>query len=191
MLPNRIRELRKQRGLTQKQVAELMGDDIRQPTVQRLESGAMTLTEYYIDRFAQALQVEPFEIFPQGEYVEWIPVKGRVELHRNKAVQFFGHENIYRVPFAKGQNLRGGRSALEIAELPNSFYIYQTHDFDVSDGGEFLVEDPAGNHAVRKLVTGSDGNRYLVSERGDPAILPLELSEASIIGRIVAEYVTK
>jgi len=191
MLPNRIRELRKRLGLTQQQVADRMGDKIRQPTVQRLETGQMTLTQYYLDKLATALDVAPFELFPHGEYIEWIPVTGRAEMHRNKSVEFFGRENIYRVPFAKDERAKDSRSALEIAEQSGSYLIYQTFGFPIAENAEYLIEDPQGNFALRKLVSGSDGNKYFVCDPTDPAILPLEVAEVSILGHIIAEYVRK
>jgi len=191
MLPNRIREIRKRLRLTQKQVAERMGDGIRQPTVQRLETGKLNLTAEYIEKLCAALEVAPYELFPQGDEVEWIPVVGIVTMRNNKAVQMFAKDDIYKVPFARDRNVSGMRAALEFTEFSNSYYIYQTDHFVIESGAEYIVEDRSGNILVRKSQTGSDGRLYLICDLMDPTVLPIPAEDANIIGRVVAEYVTK
>lgn len=62
MVLNRIRELRKKRGLTQKQLASLVNLDYTH--VGRIETGERTLDVEYLPIFAKALDCEPWELLP-------------------------------------------------------------------------------------------------------------------------------
>lgn len=63
----RIKEIRKNKKMTQENLADLVG--MSQPQIQRIETGQSSLTLEQIDMFAKALQVEPYELFPE----EWRP----------------------------------------------------------------------------------------------------------------------
>jgi transcriptional regulator with XRE-family HTH domain len=57
---NRIAEHRRKRGLSQGALAALVGTT--QPTIQRIESGAQNLTEEWMMRIAEALEVSPIDL---------------------------------------------------------------------------------------------------------------------------------
>lgn len=59
--PNRLKELRERRGLTQKEVAKLI--DIDHTTVSKHESGTRNFTNEEIKKYARVLRVESYEIF--------------------------------------------------------------------------------------------------------------------------------
>lgn len=59
-MPNRIRELRAARNLTMAQLAELA--DTSEQTISRIERGIRQLTDNWIRRIANALDVHPFEL---------------------------------------------------------------------------------------------------------------------------------
>jgi transcriptional regulator with XRE-family HTH domain len=59
-LMTRIRELRKLSGLTLKDLADAIGTTPQ--TVQRLETGSMTVSTDWLFRFAQVLRVQPSEL---------------------------------------------------------------------------------------------------------------------------------
>ena len=61
---NRIKEIRKSKGITQQELADKIG--ISQGHVARLESGASEMTISQISQFAKALGVEPWEILPMS-----------------------------------------------------------------------------------------------------------------------------
>lgn len=69
MVKNRIKELRKKKKLTQQELAKLVGMDYTH--IGRIENGERTLDVEYLDKFAQALDCEPYEILPW----EWQPMK--------------------------------------------------------------------------------------------------------------------
>jgi repressor LexA len=74
---NRIRELRKLRGMSQEVLSERMGGDIALGTISKLESGRMALTQAYMMRVASALGVEPYEIIAPLP-VRMVPVLGNI-----------------------------------------------------------------------------------------------------------------
>lgn len=65
LLPNRIRELRRDRGLTQAEVAHRMGTATSQLSV--LERGKRRLSLPWMQRIARALEVYPAELLPLDE----------------------------------------------------------------------------------------------------------------------------
>ncbi len=67
MVLNRIKELRKKKHLTQKELASLVGLDYTH--IGRIENGERTLDVEYLEKFAKALDVKPYELLP----LEWQP----------------------------------------------------------------------------------------------------------------------
>lgn len=67
MVFNRIKELRKKKHLTQKELAKLVGLDYTH--IGRIENGDRTLDVEYLEKFAIALGVKPYELLP----LEWQP----------------------------------------------------------------------------------------------------------------------
>lgn len=67
MIFNRIKELRKKKNLTQKELAKLVGLDYTH--IGRIENGDRTLDVEYLEKFATALGVKPYELLP----LEWQP----------------------------------------------------------------------------------------------------------------------
>ena len=60
-MPNRVRELRKRRRLTQEKLAEKC--ETSHATIQRIESGKMDLASYWAVTIAKALEVHPGALF--------------------------------------------------------------------------------------------------------------------------------
>lgn len=56
----RLREIRKERGLTQTQIADLL--KIRQPTYAAIEAGDNEPTLGTVERIAEALEIDPAEL---------------------------------------------------------------------------------------------------------------------------------
>jgi len=63
----RVRELRKLKKLTQEDLGNMVG--MSQPQIGRIESGISDMTLEQMEKIAQALGVEPFELLP----LEWQP----------------------------------------------------------------------------------------------------------------------
>ncbi len=71
----RIRELRKLRGLTLKQLAEQVGTTPQ--TIQRLETANMTVSTTWLERIASALRMEPAELLALSGARD-VPFLGRI-----------------------------------------------------------------------------------------------------------------
>ena len=63
MSDSSIKEIRKKRGLTQVQLAQLLG--VTQGAVQKLETGENDLTGKMLKKLATILNVEPWELLPK------------------------------------------------------------------------------------------------------------------------------
>ena len=61
-MDNRIKDIRKERGLTQAELASILG--VNQSIVQKLETGATDLDLPWMKRLAKALNVTPLELLP-------------------------------------------------------------------------------------------------------------------------------
>ena len=63
MSENSIKEIRKRKGITQVQLAQMLG--VTQGAVQKLETGENDLTGKMLRKLASVLNVEPWEILPK------------------------------------------------------------------------------------------------------------------------------
>lgn len=64
--PNRLRELREKRQLTQADVATILG--VKQPTINRHEQGNRSLDGFAIEKYARFYNVSPYELFVPADY---------------------------------------------------------------------------------------------------------------------------
>lgn len=64
-LPNRIREIRERKGLSQTALGALVG--CRNQQISKLETGALRLSTLWMRRLAQALDVEPWELLSRRD----------------------------------------------------------------------------------------------------------------------------
>ena len=63
MSDNCIKEIRKRKGITQVQLAEMLG--VTQGAVQKLETGINDLTTKMMKKLAEVLDIEPWELLPK------------------------------------------------------------------------------------------------------------------------------
>lgn len=86
---NRIRELREARGLTGKQLAEMVGTT--QETISRLETGRRKLTHDWMRLIAKALGVTPADLITAPELQDVLedvePHTSALEPHVSRAIQ--------------------------------------------------------------------------------------------------------
>lgn len=75
-MDNRIRELRDARGLTQGQLADMVG--VGWQTIQRLEQPGAKLSTQRIEQIAAALGVEPLEVLERRDF-RLVAVRGVVQ----------------------------------------------------------------------------------------------------------------
>lgn len=75
-MENRIREFRKNRGLTLEQLAEKVGTTFAQ--IQKLEKGERRLTHEWMQRIAKALGCQPQDLIAENTNIINVPVGGKV-----------------------------------------------------------------------------------------------------------------
>lgn len=81
MLHARLREVRKRKGLTLQQVAERVRPHGTTPqTIGRLETGARKLTIDWLEKIAEAMEVDPAELLAVPGAGD-VPITGTVALH--------------------------------------------------------------------------------------------------------------
>lgn len=76
-LNNRIRHVRKSKGLTQAQLARLVGSTAA--TISRLETTDMTLSTKWVERLGVALDILPGDLLITPNYVIHIPTLGEFD----------------------------------------------------------------------------------------------------------------
>ncbi len=79
-MDNRISELRKARGLTMKQLAELVGTSNQQ--ISHLEKGRRRLTLDWMERIAKALECHPSDLLAGGTRLQNEKERAMIELFR-------------------------------------------------------------------------------------------------------------
>jgi repressor LexA len=189
---NRIRELRKERGLTQEELAARLGEDTSIATVSRLESGSMGLTHSWIDRIAQAMKISPHEIIATpGNQLRMVPVIGHIAAGA-------WAEAIERP--------EGWIPALPSVGGPNSFALKPVGDSmdQLADEESYIIVDPDQReleigrvYAVRNMEGEATFKRYVADPprlmpcSNNPAHQPIPIGNEPfvIIGRVT--YVSR
>lgn len=75
-MDNCIKEIRKRKGITQVELAKLLG--VTQGAVQKLESGVNDLTSKMMRKLAEVLNVEPWELLPKDMQPNITPEEAEV-----------------------------------------------------------------------------------------------------------------
>lgn len=141
--PNRIREIRKSRGMSMETLGAEMVPPITLATVQKLETGQMGLTLDYINDIARILDVAPGEIITAAPPVRHVPILGGIAAGTwSEALEIEGGS----LPIPSDA---GGPRAFALEVLGESMNRI------IADGG-FVVVDPD-----RTVL--ADGKAYAVS----------------------------
>jgi len=157
MVQARIREIRKQKGLTLQEVAELAGTTAQ--TIGRLETGMRTLSLKWINRIAKALDVEPSSLLALPEKGD-IEVLGTVGKKGDVKKQNFGTVSLRLTglqPFA--------------LKITSNMGEYRQGDSVICEGGvknnikmavgrDSLIELENGDRCFAKLAYGSQKGLY-------------------------------
>lgn len=165
MIQSRIREIRKKFGLTLQEVADRAGTTAQ--TIGRLETGMRTLSLKWVNRIAQALEVEPSELLalPEGGDVEVL-----AELAPKGAVRKgkFGTLSL-RLAVREPMALRFATSAGEfrkgdiiVCERQGAENISRAY------GKLCLAEDARGNLYFARLLKGAKKDQPFLVPEADP-----------------------
>ena len=168
MLHARIREIRKKRGMTLQQVADLCKPEpTTAQTIGRLETGARTLSVGWIDRIADALGVDAAELLAtpgSGDVV----IKGSV----NKKGHVINLEGVL--------SMRQNYEAMAL-KIESNMAGYQKGDHIVcralkptkysgASGKDCFVKDEGGSQYFGKLIHESEDS-YRVALHSDNGVI--------------------
>lgn len=97
-MTNRIKEIRKEKGLTQAQLAEKLG--VFQSVVQKVESGTVDLDLKWMKKLSKALDVSPLELLPDEfitrDEVDILKTVRKKTNTQNSSTQTEDKTNLYK-----------------------------------------------------------------------------------------------
>ena len=178
---NRIRELRKARGLTMAELGDAAGTEA--PTINKLEKGQMRLTDVWMQRIAKALGVQVAELITEAPPPEAIFVRGRVQAGAWAESLEWDADERYPVWVPIPEKWRAfNKFGLEVrGPSMNRRYPEGTilvcvsvieADVEPQQGHRYIVEriDSAGQHemTVKELKFDDDGKAWLWPDSDHP-----------------------
>lgn len=182
---NRIRVMRQRQGMTLKELADAMATTPQ--SISRLETGNMTLSTDWLQRFAQALKVHPVELL-EGPVSRDIPVIGTIG--QNGIIGQADHASLTL-------DLPGGD--LIGVKVGISTGIYRHGDFLVADrlpperideanGRDCVVADATGTMMLARVVRFAAARE--VGERGADVhqMLAMSIEGGSHVGPAMTRH---
>ncbi|MCY1564148.1 XRE family transcriptional regulator [Staphylococcus pettenkoferi] len=197
VIGKRIKELRKQKKLTQNDLSKLTG--YKQNTISSHENGTRGIDEIDIMNYCEALGVTPTDLFqkePQPQ-LETLPVKKIPVVSQISAgLPIYSEENLIDYTYIATKNLSADKELFGLKVSGDSM------DKEFKDGDVVIVEKDAvvengqiavvqinGYNATVKRVRYEKDRIILIPESNNPAHYPQVYSqddEVKIIGRVVA-----
>ena len=161
---NRIRDVRKAKGLTLIDVAERCAPPTTAQTIGRLETGTRTLSLDWLNRIAAALGVDGSELV-QGGKAENIPVAARLT---DKGAQALSKEEQSYIP-QPGEHMVAVNVQHGIGDYRagDSIWLRQLKPDDFTQGlnRDVLVPRPAGRFLFGRLI-GREGDKLHILPLG-------------------------
>lgn len=178
-LPNRIREIRKLRALSQEDLAARIGEDVTGATISRLETGRIALTQEWLYKIGRALSVNPLELITdKSAEVRLVPVIGFVAAG-NWMEAIADPDGYWPIP-----SDAGGPSAFALRPKGDSM------ENVAEEGRSIIVVDPDQLDLIpgkAYIVTNSEGEATFKRYRADPPRLEPDTSnpehKAIVLGR--------
>lgn len=158
---SRIREVRKAKGLTLAEVAEKCDPPTTAQTIGRLETGTRTLSIDWLNRMAQALDVDSAELvrLPEQQAIDVAAVlksdgcQAPTKAEEILVPSIGGNSVAMRVSAAIGEYRAGDELWLERLE---------SDDFAGALNLDILVPRPAGRFIFARLLGREDGRLHLL-----------------------------
>ena len=151
---NRIRELRKERKLTQEELGGQMDADITGSTVAKLEKGNLALSLEYAQDIGRVLGVSFLEVLGIGDIgVRVIPVLGQVEAGTWREAIAMSSESIAVPANLRGTNLfalRPSGDSMDQIVAEGGFIVVDPDQRDLTDGKVFVVMNGDGEATVKR-----------------------------------------
>jgi transcriptional regulator with XRE-family HTH domain len=158
-MQTRIREFRKLRGLTLKQLAALVNTTPQ--TVQRLETENMTVSMDWLQKFADALMVEPADLVSRRssreiDFVGRVSSAGRVLPMTDHIPSTFRLDAPAEQPIAVRVEVESGPFKAGLILIANRF---REEDIENAHGRDCIVQVADGQTLLRRVIRG-DGNGW-------------------------------
>lgn len=175
--PNRIRELREARGITQAQLASAMGID--NTALSRIERGLRQLTDVNIKKAANELRVTPQEIILDNAHIpsehvdeahpsdDFLPFAGYVEAGALREIEHVDQRRAPRVNWMPNPRFSKARQfawqvrgdSMNLADIHEDWFVsgvlyedYVNYGYgDVQDGDIVIIEVQSGDKVERTL----------------------------------------
>lgn len=164
-MKNRIRQFRRQRGLTLRELAETVGTTPQ--TISRLETEVMTLSTEWLERLATALNVHPIELLEAPDRPD-IPLMGVIgangALTRSADVDNFAIDIRAERPVAVQMAQACGPYQPGEILIGNRF---EGDDLENVLGRDCLCCTSDGRVLLRRVVRGNDKTYTLVPLQPD------------------------
>ncbi|MBE9443532.1 LexA family protein [Staphylococcus epidermidis] len=197
VIGKRIKELRKQKKLTQNDLSKLTG--YKQNTISSHENGTRGIDEIDIMNYCEALGVAPTDLFqkePQPQ-LETLPVKKIPVVSKISAgLPIYSEENLVDYIYFATKNLNSDKEEFGLRVSGDSMdKIFQENDVvvvekdSIVENGQLGVVMVNGYNATVKRVRYNKNQIILIPESNNPEHLPQvygEDDEVKIIGRVVA-----
>lgn len=180
-METRIRELRRRRGMTLKQLAAVIGTTPQ--TVQRLETANMTVSTDWLERISSALGVRPVDLLEDPEE-RYMPLLGQVTRH-GRVMPDHGDQSF---------ELDLPAAAPVAAMVATATGPYRAGTIVIGDrqygsnranaiGKDCLVELEDGGFLLRRLIAGFDAETFTLIplSQGEDVIYDTRLGWAAPI----------
>jgi len=184
--PNRIREVRKERGMTLEELGEKAG--MHYTTVAKLEKSQRGLKLAYLAAIANALNVEPRDLLgsvPDILPMRMVPLIGRVAAGNwSEAIE----DPLGSVPSpAGGANafaLRPDGDSMDLVVGPDAYIVVDPDDYELRDYKIYAMRNVDGETTFKRFR--SDPPR-LEPCSSNPSHQPIPLGREAVttIGRVV------
>ncbi|WP_168185026.1 XRE family transcriptional regulator, partial [Thalassospira sp. MCCC 1A01428] len=149
-MQNNVRDIRRRRGLTQEQVAELTGGTKGQ--ISKLENGTLQLGANWLERLARALKVEAYELISDVRPTARIPIVGWVsagafadaqQVDRKRLAEF-PHIDCPDVDEKKCIALNVQGDSMNLVAPEDSVIVVDISHKEMSDGKFYIVATNGG-----------------------------------------------
>jgi transcriptional regulator with XRE-family HTH domain len=166
----RIREFRKLRGMTLKQVADKLGTTPQ--TVQRLETANMTVSTYWLEKIARVLAIDTADLVstrPNREIqiVGHIDERGRINRRENGVGTIFNLDVPADDPIAVRLDAAVGPFEAGMVLIANRL---RHEDRDNAHGMDCLVATSEDAMFLRRIIRGRNGGWTLIPHQSSGEI---------------------
>jgi transcriptional regulator with XRE-family HTH domain len=183
--PNRIAEIRRDRRLSQAELADLLA--IHPITVSKLERGVMKLTSDWMSRFASALRIEAAELISDSPSARSVYVSGTIE--RDGQVSDIDDGETVAFKFDLGSPLEidvrwyfvGVEAFFESFTQGDVLRFSEVRDLKEHVGRICLIETKPVGAFVGKILPSIEPGRFDLHRPGAPTLMAPVVERAFVL----------